>query len=82
MYINIILEYKIHLSMLEDEIEVLTKSIEEMYDYTIHPRNQKKVAATIISEIGEIDRFNHPKKLVALEESIQVSLNPEHSKVL
>ena len=54
-----------------------------MYDYTIHPRNQKKVAAaTIISEIGEIDRFNHPKKLVALEESIQVSLNPEHSKVL
>ena len=24
-----------------------------------------KIAATIISEIGEIDRFNHPKKLVA-----------------
>ncbi|MGG0849102.1 IS110 family transposase, partial [Peribacillus simplex] len=25
----------------------------------------EKIAATIISEIGEIDRFNHPKKLVA-----------------
>jgi transposase len=24
-----------------------------------------KIAATIISEIGEIDQFNHPKKLVA-----------------
>lgn len=25
----------------------------------------EKIAATIISEIGEIERFNHPKKLVA-----------------
>jgi transposase len=25
----------------------------------------EKIAATIISEIGEIDRFSHPKKLVA-----------------
>lgn len=25
----------------------------------------EKIAATIISEIGEIDRFDHPKKLVA-----------------
>lgn len=24
-----------------------------------------KIAATILSEIGEVDRFDHPKKLVA-----------------
>ena len=30
-----------------------------------NPGIGEKIAATIISEIGEIDRFNHPKKLVA-----------------
>jgi transposase len=37
--------------------ETLAKKINEFCN--------EKIAATIISEIGEIDRFNHPKKLVA-----------------
>ncbi|EIJ78304.1 transposase IS116/IS110/IS902 family protein [Bacillus methanolicus PB1] len=31
----------------------------------LSPGVGEKIAATIISEIGEIERFNHPKKLVA-----------------
>ena len=40
----------------------------EMEEYKIIqsiPGIGEKIAATIISEIGEIDRLNHPKKLVA-----------------
>ncbi|MGG1680337.1 transposase, partial [Neobacillus sp. NRS-1170] len=40
----------------------------ELIEYKIIqsiPGIGEKIAATIISEIGEIDRFNHPKKLVA-----------------
>jgi transposase len=65
MLIKIILQYKEHLSKLETEIDALAKEIE---DYTIVqsiPGIGEKIAATIISEIGEIDRFNHSKKLVA-----------------
>ncbi|MED3575637.1 IS110 family transposase [Cytobacillus praedii] len=65
MYINMLLEYKKHLSKLEDEIDVLAKSIEEYKIIQSIPGIGEKIAATIISEIGEIDRFNHPKKLVA-----------------
>ena len=65
MYINMLLEYKKHLSKLEDEIDVLAKSIEEYkIIQSIHGIGEK-IMATIISGIGEIDRFNHPKKLVA-----------------
>ncbi len=35
----------------------------------------EKIAATIISEIGEIDRFNDPKKLIAFAELILEYLN-------
>lgn len=65
MYINMLLEYKKHLSNLEDEIDALAKSIEEYKILQSIPGIGEKIAATIISEIGEIDRFNHPKKLVA-----------------
>lgn len=65
MYINMLLEYKKHLSNLEDEIDTLAKSIEEYKILQSIPGIGEKIAATIISEIGEIDRFNHPKKLVA-----------------
>ena len=41
------------------------KSIEEYKIIQSIPGIGEKIAATIISEIGEIDRFNHPKKLVA-----------------
>src|SRR4051794_539909 len=65
MYINMLLEYKKHLSTLEDEIDALAKSIEEYKIIQSISGIGEKIAATIISEIGEIDRFNHPKKLVA-----------------
>jgi transposase len=65
MYIKMILEYKKHLSKLEDEIDALAKSIEEYKIIQSIPGIGEKIAASIISEIGEIDRFNHPKKLVA-----------------
>ena len=65
MYINMLLEYKKHLSKLENEIDALAKSIEEYKIIQSVPGIGEKIAATIISEIGEIDRFNHPKKLVA-----------------
>ncbi|MDM5358196.1 transposase [Peribacillus sp. ACCC06369] len=40
----------------------------EMEEYKISqsiPGIGEKIAAMIISEIGEIDRFNHPKNLAA-----------------
>jgi transposase len=65
MYINMLLEYKKHLSTLGDEIDALAKHIEECKIIWSIPGIGEKIAAMIISEIGEIDRFNHPKKLVA-----------------
>jgi len=65
MYINIILQYKEHLSKLESEIDALAKEVEEYNIIKSIPGIGEKIAATIISEIGEIDRFTDPKKLVA-----------------
>ncbi|MDL4842606.1 IS110 family RNA-guided transposase [Aquibacillus rhizosphaerae] len=67
MYVNIILQYKEHLSKLEKEkeIDTLAREIEEYHNIKSIPGIGEKIAATIISEIGEIDRFNNPKKLVA-----------------
>jgi len=65
MYINMLLQYKEHLSKLDAEIDTLAKEIEEYKIIQSIPGIGEKTAATIISEIGEIDRFNHPKKLVA-----------------
>lgn len=65
MYINMLLQYQEHLSSLERQIDVLAEEIEECKIIQSIPGIGEKIAATIISEIGEIDRFNHPKKLVA-----------------
>lgn len=65
IYINILLQYKEHLSKLEAEIDALAKEIEEYTIIKSIPGIGEKIAATIISEIGEIDRFTDPKKLVA-----------------
>src|SRR5690606_17833813 len=65
MYIDMLLQFKEHLSKLEAEIDTLAKEIEEYEIIKSIPGIGEKIAATIISEIGEIDRFNHPKKLVA-----------------
>jgi transposase len=65
MYIRMILEYKEHLSALEKQIDALAQGIEEYQMIQSIPGIGGKIAATILSEIGEIDRFHHPKKLVA-----------------
>jgi len=60
MYINIILQYKEHLSKLESEIDALAKEVEEYNIIKSIPGIGEKIVATIISEIGEIDRFTDP----------------------
>ncbi|WP_134704329.1 IS110 family transposase [Ammoniphilus sp. YIM 78166] len=65
MSVEMILQYQKHLSKLEKQIDALAKEIEEYGIIQTIPGIGEKIAATIISEIGEIDRFNHPKKLVA-----------------
>ncbi|MFS1512404.1 IS110 family transposase [Chengkuizengella sp. SCS-71B] len=65
MYIEILLEYQEHLSKLKDEIDTLANEIEDYHILHSIPGIGDKIAATIISEIGGIERFSHPKKLVA-----------------
>ncbi|MDQ7860926.1 transposase [Peribacillus frigoritolerans] len=47
---------------MEDRIVALANELEEYKIIQSIPGIGEKIAATIISEIGEIDRFNHPKK--------------------
>lgn len=65
MLINIVLQYQEHLSKIANEIDSLAKEIEEYQILQSIPGIGEKIAATIISEIGEIDRFDAAKKLVA-----------------
>lgn len=65
MLVKIVLQYQEHLSKIADEIDALAKEIEEYHILQSIPGIGEKIAATIISEIGEIDRFNDAKKLVA-----------------
>ncbi|NHN34757.1 IS110 family transposase [Paenibacillus agricola] len=63
--ITLILQYQEHLAELEQNIDALAKEIEEYDLIQSIPGIGPKIAATILSEIGEVDRFDHPKKLVA-----------------
>ncbi|PFN83210.1 IS110 family transposase [Bacillus sp. AFS076308] len=63
--VKIVLQYQEHLSNIADEIDALACEIEEYEILQSIPGVGEKIAATIISEIGEIDRFNGAKKLVA-----------------
>ena len=63
--VKIVLQYQEHLSNIADEIDALASEIEEYEILQSIPGIGEKIAATIISEIGEIDRFNGAKKLVA-----------------
>lgn len=65
MLINIVLQYQEHLSKLANEIDSIAKEIEEYKILQSIPGIGEKIAATIISEIGEIGRFDAAKKLVA-----------------
>jgi transposase len=65
MYIQMLLQYQEHLAKLDERIDALAGEIEEYKIIQSIPGIGEKIAATILSEIGEIERFNHPKKLVA-----------------
>jgi len=65
LLIQLLLQYQDHLATLDKSIEALA---EELLEYDLIqsiPGIGTKIAATILAEIGEIDRFNHAKKLVA-----------------
>ncbi|MCM3731512.1 IS110 family transposase [Fictibacillus nanhaiensis] len=65
MYIHMLLQYQEHLAKLDHQIDALAGEIEEYKIIQSIPGIGARIAATILSEIGEIERFNHPKKLVA-----------------
>jgi transposase len=63
--VKIVLQYQEHLSKIANQIDALAKEIEEYEILQSIPGIGEKIAATIISEIGEIDRFDNAKKVVA-----------------
>jgi transposase len=65
LLVNIVLQYQEHLAKIAKEIDALAKEIEEYHILQSIPGIGEKIAATIISEVGEIDRFDDAKKLVA-----------------
>ncbi|MEJ8777695.1 IS110 family transposase [Pseudogracilibacillus sp. ICA-222130] len=65
MYIQMLFQYQEHLSKLLKEISVLAKSFEEYRLIQSVPGIGDKIAATILSEIGDINQFENPKKVVA-----------------
>jgi transposase len=65
LLIKLLLQYQDHLATLNKSVDVLA---EELLEYDLIqsiPGIGTKIAATILAEIGEIDRFDHAKKLVA-----------------
>ena len=65
LYVDLLLQYQVHLAYLEEQIDALATQVEEYSIVQSIPGIGNKIAATVLSEIGEIHRFNHPKKLVA-----------------
>jgi len=65
MYIHMLFQYQEHLTELLKEISILAKSFEEYKLIQSVPGIGEKIAATILSEIGDINQFDNPKKLVA-----------------
>lgn len=61
-----LLQYQEHLSQLETQIDALAEDIAafDLLRSTI-PGIGNKIAATILAEVGEIERFDNAKKLVA-----------------
>ncbi len=65
MLISLLLELQEHLSHLEQEIDTLAQERKEYDLLRSVPGIGDKIAATILSEIGGIERFDHAKKLIA-----------------
>ncbi|SFB24028.1 Transposase IS116/IS110/IS902 family protein [Lentibacillus halodurans] len=62
---QMLLQYQEHLSKLEKVIDALARTFEEYELIQSIPGIGEKIATTIISEMGNIDQFKYPKKLVA-----------------
>ncbi|WP_256990742.1 transposase, partial [Paenibacillus sp. VTT E-133291] len=58
-------QYQEHLSRLEKNIDALAEEMKKCDLIQSIPGIGPKISATILSKIGEVDRFDHPKKLVA-----------------
>lgn len=54
MYVNMLFEYKKHLSLLENEIDVLTKSIEESKIIQSIPGIGKKSLPRLFLKLGKL----------------------------
>ncbi|RIW26471.1 IS110 family transposase [Bacillus salacetis] len=65
MYIQMLLQQRDFLNALEQEIDKLATEFEEYEILTSIPGIGTKIAANLISEIGDVTQFSHPKKLVA-----------------
>lgn len=65
LLINLLLQYQEHLANLDQSIDALAEELQEYDLIQSIPGIGAKIAATILAEIGEIDRFDHAKKLVA-----------------
>jgi transposase len=57
--INMVLQYEEHLSKLAAELDALAKEFKEYEIIQSPPGIGEKIAATFISKIREIERFNH-----------------------
>ncbi len=60
-----LLQYQEHLSQLETQIDALAEDIAAFDLLRSIPGIGNKIAATILAEVGEIERFDNAKKLVA-----------------
>lgn len=65
LLINLLLQYQEHLAKLEQSIDALATELHEYELIQSIPGIGTRIAATILAEVGEIDRFDHAKKLVA-----------------
>jgi len=65
LLINLLLQYQEHLANLEQSIDALAAELHEYELIQSIPGIGTRIAATILAEVGEIDRFDHAKKLVA-----------------
>lgn len=65
LLINLLMQYQEHLANLEQSIDALAAELHEYELIQSIPGIGTRIAATILAEVGEIDRFDHAKKLVA-----------------
>jgi transposase len=65
MYIQMLFQYQEHLSKLKKEIDTLAQTFEDYGLIQSIPGIGDKIAATIISEIGDINQFHYAKQLTA-----------------